>query len=162
MLLAGLVFAAALTLQPCALAKDEPGKGKANQPRPGNWEKPVEKSEGRAGDTAVIKDGFTAEERSKIQACAWGDGTPRRLPPGLAKKVGHGRGLPPGWEKKCVRGEIMPQEVFERCHPLPPELVIKLPPSPVGTVTVVVEGKVARLVRATLEILDVFDVRVRL
>lgn len=80
------------------------------------------------------------------------------LPPGLAKKVARGGQLPPGWQKKCVRGEIMPQEVYKHCHPLPKELVIKLPPSPVGTILVTVHGKVVRLAKATREILDVFDV----
>ena len=82
----------------------------------------------------------------------------KRLPPGLAKKVARGGKLPPGWQKKCVRGEIMPVEVYEQCHPLPREVAVKLPPPPPGTILVTIDGKVARLVKATLEILDVFDV----
>ncbi len=53
----------------------------------------------------------------------------------------------------------MPVEVYERSHPLPPEIVVKLPPPPPGTILIAVEGKVARLVQATHEILDVFDIR---
>jgi len=87
---------------------------------------------------------------------------PRPLPPGLAKKVARGGNLPPGWEKKCGRGERMPPEVYERCHPLPPQLVVKLPAPPESTITVAVDGKIVRLVTATLEILDVFNVNVRL
>jgi hypothetical protein len=37
-------------------------------------------------------------------------------------------------------------------------VVAKLPPPPKGTVVVVVQGKIVRLVEATLEILDVFEV----
>jgi hypothetical protein len=87
---------------------------------------------------------------------------PQPLPPGLAKKVARGGKLPPGWEKKCVPGERMPLEVYERCHPLPPQLVVRLPAPPDSTITVAVDGKIVRLVRATLEILDVFNVNVRL
>jgi len=84
----------------------------------------------------------------------------KKLPPGLAKKVARGEPLPPGWQKKCVAGQVMPVEVFERTHPLPPDLVVKLPPPPSGTITVVIGGKVVRLLQATREILDVFDVHV--
>ena len=83
----------------------------------------------------------------------------RGLPPGLAKKTARGGELPPGWEKRCVRGEVMPTEVYARCHPLPPEVVVKLPVPPPGTILVAIDGKVARLAKATREILDVFDVR---
>ena len=81
------------------------------------------------------------------------------LPPGLAKKVARGGELPPGWQKKCVRGEILPEPVFKAAHPLPHELIVKLPPPPVGTITVAIDGKIVRLAKATREILDVFDVR---
>jgi hypothetical protein len=86
----------------------------------------------------------------------------RPLPPGLAKKAARGRELPPGWQKKCAVGEVMPVEVYECSHPLPPDLVVKLPPPPPDTITITVEGKVVRLLKATREILDVFDVGVRL
>lgn len=83
---------------------------------------------------------------------------PKGLPPGLAKKVARGGELPPGWQKKCVRGEIMPLEVYKQCHPLPREVVVKLPPPPQGTILITIDGKVVRLAKATREILDVFDV----
>jgi hypothetical protein len=112
---------------------------------------------------------FSEEERRTIQVYAERyNALPgkheRRLPPGLAKKVVRGGNLPPGWEKKCVVGETMPTEVYAECHPLPNELVVKLPPPPESavTVTVAVEGKVVRLVKATREILDVFDLQVRI
>jgi hypothetical protein len=83
---------------------------------------------------------------------------PKGLPPGLAKKVARGGELPPGWQKKVVPGQIMSEEVFKQCHPLPQELIVKLPPPPVGTITVAISGKLVRLAKATREILDVFDV----
>jgi hypothetical protein len=82
----------------------------------------------------------------------------KALPPGLQKKVARGESLPPGWEAKLRQGETMPPEVYAQCHPLPPEVVRQLPPSPPGTITVVIGGKVVRLIQATREILDVFEV----
>ncbi|HEX4644792.1 MAG TPA: hypothetical protein VH598_04215 [Verrucomicrobiae bacterium] len=96
-------------------------------------------------------------DRRVIQEHFSGDGK-KGLPPGLAKKAARGKRLPPGWEKKMVKGEIVPPQVFENCQPLPPELVVKLPAPPAGTITVTIGGKAARLVEATHEILDVFDI----
>lgn len=109
---------------------------------------------------------FSDLERARIREYAqdYGDnghGKSRSLPPGLAKKVARGEQLPPGWQKKCVAGQTLPPEIFEQCHPLPPELVVKLPPAPEPTITVAIGGKVVRLLQATREILDVFDVHVR-
>lgn len=81
----------------------------------------------------------------------------KKLPPGLRKKMARGGELPPGWQKKVARGEVMDPVVYEHSRPLPPELVRTLPPQPPGTVIVTVEGKAARLLEATLTILDVFD-----
>ena len=108
--------------------------------------------------SATVSVTFGASERDIIRGyvatCDKGKG----LPPGLAKKVARGGTLPPGWEKKCVRGQIMAPDIFALCHPLPPEITIKLPPPPHGCLMVAVHGKVFRLARATHEILDVFDV----
>jgi hypothetical protein len=82
----------------------------------------------------------------------------KSLPPGLARKVARGENLPPGWQKKLVRGETLPAEVYHECRPLPDEVIVRLPPPPTGTITVTIEGKIVRLMRATMEILDVFDV----
>ena len=81
----------------------------------------------------------------------------KSLPPGLAKKVARGGSLPPGWQKKLVVGEVVPEPVFKECHPLPPEIVVKLPVPPPGTILRAIHGQVLRLHEKTLEILDVFD-----
>ena len=97
--------------------------------------------------------------RAYVRSCVE---TPKKgkkgLPPGLAKKEAAGGNLPPGWQKKCVRGEILPVEVHRHCHPLPQEIVVKLPPPPAGTILVAIDGKVVRLAKASREILDVFEV----
>jgi hypothetical protein len=87
-------------------------------------------------------------------------GKGKSLPPGLAKKVERGESLPPGWQKKLVKGETMSADVYRQCHPLPDDVIVRLPPPPSGTILVTIEGKVVRLARATLEILDVFDVHI--
>jgi hypothetical protein len=108
---------------------------------------------------------ITTREKEAIQT--WYESRPysssesrksKHLPPGLAKKVARGGKLPPGWQDKMVKGQPVPTEVYEHCEPLPKEVAIKLPVPPLGTVMVTVEGKVARILEATHEILDVFDV----
>jgi hypothetical protein len=117
------------------------------------------------GDHDKAKCEITGGEKEAIQA--WYESRPsrgseskksKRLPPGLAKKAARGRKLPPGWQDKMVKGQPIPTEVYEHCELLPKEVCIKLPVPPVGTVFVTVEGKVARILEATHEILDVFDV----
>jgi hypothetical protein len=41
---------------------------------------------------------------------------------------------------------------------LPPEVIVKLPPQPPVTIIISIGGKVARLLAATREVLDVFEV----
>lgn len=108
-----------------------------------------------AGEQEMIRSYVKSFEEPPVKL----DKKPRSLPPGLQKKLDRGGSLPPGWEKKLIKSQIMPVEVYKECHPLPPELVVKLPPPPKGVITVTIEGKVVRLLEATREILDVFDVR---
>lgn len=78
---------------------------------------------------------------------------------GLSKKVTWGWGkLPDGWENKCVRGQVLPGEIHKRCHSLPDDVIVHLPPPPPGTVLLAVGGKVIRVGYPTYEILDTFDV----
>ena len=86
-------------------------------------------------------------------------GTPKqkKLPPGLQKKVARGGQLPPGWQKKVARGEVLDAQVYTLAHPLPPDLIRMLPPPPSGVATIIVEGKIVRLIEATRTILDAFD-----
>lgn len=81
----------------------------------------------------------------------------KRLPPGLQKKLERGGTLPPGWQKKVVRGEVLDSEVFKEAKSLPSTLIKKLPKQEEDTVTVRVEGKIIRVLKATKTILDVFD-----
>jgi hypothetical protein len=114
---------------------------------------------------ATVSVVFTSQERDVIYTYVHSCSAPDKhgkhgkgLPPGLAKKEARGRELPPGWQHKCVRGAVIPQEVYRHCEPLPQEVVVKLPPPPPNTIVVAVDGRVLRLAKATLEILDVFDV----
>jgi len=82
----------------------------------------------------------------------------KRLPPGLAKKVSRGERLPPGWRSKLAVGQVIPVPVYRQCRPLPEEVTVRLPSPPRGTILVTIDGKVARILRATREVLDVFEV----
>ncbi len=149
-----------------AVAKDKPDKnttkrgGAAHQNRFSDEDKT---SFVRGQPAADRRGSFTETERGVIQRYveryrALPGKHERRLPPGLAKRLSRGGNLPPGWEKKCVPGEVLPPEVYQACHPLPAELRVNLPPAPDLTVTVAVDGKIVRLLEATREILDVFNV----
>ena len=122
----------------------------------------------RTGDKATGRYLFTPEEMFTIRGYfrdspmpATAESAPgkkkKTLPPGLQKKVERGGELPPGWQKKIARGEVLDAQVYRHSRPLPPELSKRLPPQPSGTIVITVEGKVVRLVEATLTILDVFD-----
>jgi hypothetical protein len=64
----------------------------------------------------------------------------------------------PAQKRSAARlGETMSQEVYKQCEPLPQDVVVQLPPSPPDTIVETVHGKAVRLAKATLEILDVFD-----
>ncbi len=83
----------------------------------------------------------------------------KSLPPGLARKPVRQNQLPSGWESDCVRGETLPKPIIERFWPLPKDLAIKLPPTPKGTVTITLEGKIVRLWEETRQVVDVFEIR---
>lgn len=106
---------------------------------------------------ALVKMKFSEEERRVIQTYAAGKRA-KDLPPGLRRKMAKGGSLPPGWQKKVAAGEVMPIEVYKAATPLPPEIVLKLPPPPRGVIHVTIEGKVVRLLEATREIIDVFEI----
>lgn len=156
----GLICAAALATALPASAADKHGKHNRDE-RGEDGD-----SQGKHGERrGYAERTFSEDERHSIYGYVQRYGKqegkhPRSLPPGLAKKVARGGRLPPGWEDKCVRGQTMPVEVYRECRPLPRELAVTLPVPPVGTVTVAVGGKVVRLLEATREILDVFDVHV--
>ena len=82
----------------------------------------------------------------------------KSLPPGLQKKLDRGGKLPPGWEKKLNRGEVIPVEVYRETHPVPREIIARLPTPPHGTVLVTIHGKILRVLEKTREIVDVFDI----
>lgn len=110
----------------------------------------------------VIEDYVTKHQESESSGKARGKGkgkgqTKKTLPPGLAKKVERTGELPPGWQDKLVVGETMPEPVLQQAQPLPKEITAQLPPPPDGTINVVLEGKVVRVLQKTRQILDVLD-----
>jgi hypothetical protein len=86
-------------------------------------------------------------------------GPAKAPPPGAAKKGTSSAKLPPGWQKKIVRGEVLPQTVYAQAQPLPEVVLQKLPPPPAGTILVILDGKVVRLLEATRTIVDVVELK---
>ena len=159
-LTAALLIFSTLTVRAMAMA---PNPKKETAPAPIPTRTPA-----RAKDPATGKYLFTPDETIAIRGYFRTDPPPapaelsygkkkKTLPPGLKKKIERGGELPPGWQKKVARGEVIDARVYAHSHPLPPELLKRLPPQPHGTVVVTIEGKVVRLMEATLTILDVFD-----
>ena len=155
-----LLIFSTLTIRAMAMA---PNPKKETAPSPIPTQTPA-----RAEDAATGKYLFTPDETIAIRGYFRTSPPPapaesshgkkmKTLPPGLKKKVERGGELPPGWQKKVARGEVIDAGVYARSRPLPPELVKRLPPPPRGTIVVTIEGKVVRLMEATLTILDVFD-----
>ncbi len=76
----------------------------------------------------------------------------KHLPPGLQKKLDRGQSLPPGWQKKIARGEVLDINTYRQAE-------IIIPIDRHGVVSILVEGRVVRLIEATRVILDVFNYR---
>lgn len=155
-----LLVSWSLTIPAKAMA---PNPKKETTPVPAPTQGPA-----RTEDPATGRSRFTPEEMVTIRTYFRSGPVPapaepppgknmKTVPPGLQKKVERGGELPPGWQKKLARGEVLDARVYAQSRPLPSELLKRLPPQPGGTVVITVEGKVVRLVEATLTILDVFD-----
>ncbi|MGD8483325.1 MAG: hypothetical protein PVJ63_01870 [Thioalkalispiraceae bacterium] len=71
-----------------------------------------------------------------------------QLPPGLQKKAQRGQPLPPGWQNKLAKGNTLDQQVYEQGK-------IIVPIDDKGIITLRVEDRVVRLVKATREIVDI-------
>lgn len=140
-----------------------PPPGKQNAPSPPPAKPPAHTVEDGQGayrftpaETAEIR-GYFRTVPPPPPAGPPGTKKQKSLPPGLRKKVERGGELPPGWQKKIARGEVMDAQVYAYARPLPTDLLKRLPPPPRGTIVVTVEGKVVRLMEATMTILDLFD-----
>jgi hypothetical protein len=81
------------------------------------------------------------------------------LPPGRTQKAACKEKLPPGWQKKIARGAVLPPTVYAQAQPLPQVVIRKLPPPPAGTILVLLDGKVLRLLEATRTVVDVFELK---
>jgi len=163
----GSAIAAAFLLIACMPASRSsamsPPPKKENVPPPPHLKPPAPDS-GKAQEQFLFTPVETVEIRGYFRTAppTPSPGPPagkktKTLPPGMQKKAGRGKELPPGWQKKIARGEVIDAQVYAHSRPLPPDLVKRLPPPPRGTIVVTVEGKVVRLMEATLTILDVFD-----
>lgn len=112
---------------------------------------------------ATVELRFSEKEKAVLrnwqpeQRCTMGTGG-KPLPKGQQKKQERTGQVSTGWQKKIARGEVLPADVFNQCrNSIPATVVRQLPPAPAGTVLIEVDGKIVRLLQATREILDVFD-----
>lgn len=158
-----IILILAVASSACALAKDKGGKGNGNGKSAGpakssaHVHTPGRNHNHHQSPSVNISVTFGSSERDTIRAYVATGKKGKGLPPGLAKKVANGGDLPPGWQKKCVHGEILPEIVFKHCHPLPADLVVKLPAPPHGTVFVAIDGKVLHVNKSTRHIHAVID-----
>jgi hypothetical protein len=86
-------------------------------------------------------------------------GADKARPSGPAQKAVRKEQLPAGWQKNIGRGAVLPQAVYAQAQPLPEVVVRKLPPPPAGTVLVLLDGKVLRLLEASRTVVDVFELK---
>jgi hypothetical protein len=78
------------------------------------------------------------------------DDKSKKLPQGLQKKLDKGQDLPPGWQKKLIVGERLDKSVVDHGK-------IVVPLDSKGLLTVSLDGKLVRFVKATREIVDVLE-----
>ncbi|PKH02670.1 hypothetical protein CXF72_10365 [Psychromonas sp. MB-3u-54] len=74
----------------------------------------------------------------------------KSLPPGLQKKVARGDSLPPGWQKKLAVGEKLDRQVYDSAD-------LVFPVDDQGIITIKVEGKVLRLIKESLDIVEILQ-----
>lgn len=80
---------------------------------------------------------------------------PKKLPPGLQKKLQRGGELPPGWQKKMARGEVVDAQVWAQSHHLPADVLRRLGRQPAGTEIRYIDDQAYRVMRDTMEIIDI-------
>lgn len=84
-----------------------------------------------------------------------GSGKPKKLPPGLRKKLERGGELPPGWQKKVARGEVLDEQLYRQSYHLPRDVLRRMPEIE-GTSLRQIDDRVLRVQDATRTIFDVF------
>jgi len=84
-----------------------------------------------------------------------GPGKPKKLPPGLSKKLEQGGELPPGWKMKVARGEVLDEHLYRQSRHLPRDVLRRMPEIE-GTSLRQIGDRVLRVQDATRTILDVF------
>ena len=74
----------------------------------------------------------------------------KQLPYGLQKKLEKGQSLPPGWQKKLIVGERLDSSIYQQGD-------VVVPLDSKGLLTISLEGKLVRLVKATQEIVEILE-----
>jgi hypothetical protein len=85
-------------------------------------------------------------------------GTHKKLPPGLQKKLERGGELPPGWQKKLARGEVLGPDLRRHAHRLPEALHRDLRGYDASAELLLLEDRVVRVATGQGTVLDVIDI----
>lgn len=93
---------------------------------------------------------FGPEERSTVREYYAAPAAKGKCPPGLAKK--NNGCLPPGQAKKWAVGQPLPPNIVY--YDLPRDLVVRLPPPPLGQRYVRVAGDILLIATGTSMVLD--------
>ena len=105
---------------------------------------------GKSNDGARFEFHFGDQDRRVVRDYYGGEVRGGKCPPGLAKK-GNGC-MPPGQAKKWAMGRPLPRDVVY--YDLPPNLVVRLPPPPVGHRYVQVAGDVLLIAVGSSMVVD--------
>ena len=74
----------------------------------------------------------------------------KKLPFGLQKKLEKGQSLSPGWQKKLIVGKRLDKSIYQQGD-------IVVPLDSRDLLTMRLEGKLGRLVKATREVVEILE-----
>lgn len=144
---AAVAVAISLLVAPSAVLAEKGGKhGKGRD----DARQEHRHEDGRSKDGVRVEFRFGDQDRRIVRDYYGGEVRGGKCPPGLAKK-GNGC-MPPGQAKKWSMGRPLPRDIVY--YDLPHNLIVRLPPPPVGHRYVQVAGDVLLIAVGTSMVVD--------